>query len=209
MTDHEPDTTTTPAPEPEPPPEAPAAPRRNLTVPLDGRTLRIAGIVAGAVVALLLILMVFAPGIAPIKLGSSASLAEAEAEKDIETVARRFTSKLYNFDYKTIDADLDAFREDATGGFESELDEFFGGLDNYRDAIVKAQGSSRAEIEGIDVVRVDGDSAVVRAFVSRVITNKNLKEPQSAPDAVEMTFVKTTNGWKVDKVELILVEPPE
>jgi hypothetical protein len=187
-----------PTPEPEPTPK----PKLKRVSRFDRRMILL-GIGSGlvAVALLLLALMVFAPGIAPIKLGAVADATRLEQADEVEKVSIRFAESLYSFNYRTIDADLDAIRENSTGNFSRELEQVLGEVDVFKKAIVDARGESTGAVEGVDVREVGDNTASTRVFVVQTIKNKKSPKPRQQFSAVELTLVRTAQGWKVDDVQ--------
>lgn len=168
------------------------------------------GIATGAVavVIVLLALMVFAPGVAPIKVGSVAQAQRAAEERAVDRVAARFASALYTFNYRTIDADIEAIGADATGNFSRQLAEVLGEVDVFKEAIVEARGESVGQVQGVDVRSVEGDTASARVFVLQAIRNRKNPEPRQQLSTVELTLVRTATGWKVDDVQQLSAGTP-
>ncbi len=184
----------------DPPEPAEPAPKRQ---PRFDRRMILLGVLSGivGVAILLLALMVFAPSIAPLKVGAVRDAATAREEDDVEDVAVRFAEALYSFNYRTIDADLDRIRDFSTGNFSRELEQVLGEVDVFKKAIVDARGESTGAVEGVDVRKIEDSTATARAFVVQTIRNKKNPEARQQFSAVELTLVKTSGGWKVDDVQ--------
>jgi Mce-associated membrane protein len=180
-----------------PEPEAPEPARR-----LQPRAIGL-GVATGvvAVALILLALMVFAPGVAPIKLGAVRDAQAAAEQTAVEDVATRFSEALYSFNYKTIDADLERIRDASTRNFSRELNEVLGEVDVFKKAIVDARGESSGTVQGADVREVDDDTATARVFVVQTIRNKKNPQARQQFSAVELTLVRTSAGWRVDDVQ--------
>ena len=151
------------------------------------------------VTSVLLALMVFAPAIAPFRLGTAKSGAIAERDLAIEKVAVRFAHNFMTFDYRTLDANLTSMAQDATGKFSSQVvslrkDKTVTG------ALIAQQATSRGSVEGQSVESVHGDTATVRVFLNQVVTNKSQQQGRSTFRVFLFTLVKTAQGWKVDNV---------
>ena len=126
---------------------------------------------------------------------------DAAAEREaLEETARAFVLDLTNFGYQTIEADVRRIRSYATGPFEHEVEEFFG-PDNVR-AIRAARAVSEAEIDKLFVQSLGRDAATVFAVVEETVTNETIEDPRTDIVRMEIGFVRTTSGWKVDRVEL-------
>jgi hypothetical protein len=157
------------------------------------RVLAVATAVLG-VIAILLGLMVFAPSIAPIKLGVTRLAAEAQADADIETVASRFARNFVTISYRTLDADFDRILRDATGSFRNRISEI---PDVIRDPYVESKGVSRGRVLDVAVLSRAGETATVRVVVSRTIQNEKTPTPRAIRHSLELTVVSTAEGWKV------------
>ncbi len=156
----------------------------------------IVAIVLGVLVVLLA-LMLFAPGIMPLKLGAARTASNANTEQDIKAVAGRFAKNLLTFDYRRLDKDLDRIGKDATGTFEKE----FSGVSAISGNVVEAKAISKGETQGVSVTSRSGDSATVLVFLKRTIQNKSQTDPRAQFQFLELTLVHTSSGWKVDDVK--------
>jgi Mce-associated membrane protein len=151
------------------------------------------------VLTVLLALMVFAPGAAPVRLGSSRAGYLAQRDVAIEKVAVRFAHNLLTFDYRTVDRDLNRLQADSTGSFVKQLKEVRGSK-QVIDAVRKQHAQSTGVVRGASVQSVRGDTATVRVFLARTVRNIGLKEPRNTLENVDLTLVKTSKGWKIDAV---------
>jgi Mce-associated membrane protein len=154
-----------------------------------------AGTIALGVIALLLALMVFAPRIAPLKLGATRLAAEAQTNEQVTEVAKRFATNFLSLDYRTIDADFDRVLEDTTGNFERQLRRL---LEVTKDRLVEAKGVSEGRVTRLSVLTRTEDTATVQVVVSRSIQNSDTPDPQVVEQSLEVTLVSTPGGWKVD-----------
>jgi Mce-associated membrane protein len=163
------------------------------------RTLGRSGIVAIVlgVLVVLLALMLFLPGIMPVKFGAAKKAANAETEQDIEAVASRFAKNLLTFDYRTLREDLQRIAQDATGTFERE----FEGVSAVSGNVVEAEAVSKGEVQAVSVTSRSDDSSIALVFLQRTIENKSQPEPRTQFQFLELTLVSTSDGWKVDDVK--------
>jgi hypothetical protein len=153
-----------------------------------------------AVVTVLLALMVFAPGIAPFRLGSSGAGYTTQRDAAIEKVALRFARNFMTFDYRTLDANLAAMQHDVTGNFSSQVT----GLRKDKTItgeLIAQQATSRAQVLGESFESLRGDTASVRIFLNQIVTNKANAQPRTTFRILNFTLVKTAQGWKVDNVD--------
>lgn len=146
-------------------------------------------------------LMAFAPSSAPIKNSTTRSAAQATSQEDIAKVATRFTGNLVTFNYQTLDQDLQRILKDATGNFQTQFHTALGGdINVFRRAIEQSQAKSTGDVKGTSVSSKDENTATVLVFVSQTIQNKSHPAPRTELRLLELTLVKTPQGWKVDNV---------
>jgi len=151
------------------------------------------------VIAVLLGLMVFAPGVAPFRLGSAKAGYSAERDVGIEKVAIRFAHNFLTFDYRTIDANLNQLSKDSTGNFSSQLVRVRKQKD-LMDTLRANKATSRGTVRGETVESVHGDTATIRVFLAQTVTNSTSSTPSTTYKDVLLTLVRTPQGWKVDNV---------
>jgi len=151
------------------------------------------------VVGVLLALMVFAPGVAPFRLGSSKAGFAAQRDVAIEKVAVRFAHNFLTFDYRTIDANLNELSKDSTGNFSGQLVRVRKQRD-LMDTLRAHKATSRGTVRGETVESLHGDTASVRVFLAQTVANSTSSTPQTTYKDVLLTLVRTPQGWKVDNV---------
>lgn len=149
------------------------------------------------VLVVLLALMLFLPGIMPVKLGAAKKASNVEVEQDIEAVASRFAKNLLTFDYRTLEEDLRRIAQDATGTFEREFEEVSAVSGN----VVDAEAVSKGEVQAVSVTSRSDDSSTALVFLKRTIENKSQPEPRTQFQFLELTLVNTSDGWRVDDVK--------
>jgi Mce-associated membrane protein len=146
-------------------------------------------------------LMAFSPSAAPIKNSTTRAVAQATSQEEIGKVATRFTSNLVTFNYQTLDTDLKRILKDATGNFQTQFHTALGGdINVFRRAIQQSQAQSTGDVKGTSVSSRDDNTATVLVFVSQTIKNKTHPAPRTELRLLELTLVKTPQGWKVDNV---------
>lgn len=207
-----------PEPRPAPPPEpaatdedteavaAPAAPaRQRRDWLLD---VLVASTVVLFIATVLLGLMAFAPRIAPIKSGPTRLAAEALEERDVTAVAKRFARNFLTIDYQTIDADTKRLTADATGEFKDQIGEV---LKLSRAQFEKRKATSEGKVTEAVLLFREETNARVQVLAERTIRNARTKAADERPETkvLDITLVKTSQGWKVDNVREVQVgEPP-
>ena len=150
-----------------------------------------------AIVAVLLALMVFAPRMAPLKLGATKLAANAQEEQAIVDAAKRFSKSFVTIDYRTIDADFRRMQADATGGFKDRLTET---KNLIKGPFKTAKAHSAGKALDAAVISHEKDSAVVQVLLQRTKSNKSLKQSQSCNQVVNVSLTKTGDGWKIDNL---------
>ena len=151
------------------------------------------------VVTVLLALMVFAPSVAPFRLGSSRAGFAAERDLGIEKVALRFARNFMTFDYRTLDANLQAMSKDVTGNFLSQVTSLRKDK-TITSQLIAQKATSKARILGESFQSLHGDTATVRIFLDQIVTNRTESQPRTTFRILTFTMVKTSGGWKVDNV---------
>jgi hypothetical protein len=217
-----------PLPEPEPPrptvpitTEATAQATEGLVVTPEARRRKLAGrlgerdrlvpiLVASTalllVATVLLGLMVFAPRIAPVKVGATKLAARGQEEQEIVAVARRFAKNFLTVDYRTIDADFDRVIADVTPSFKSELEKV---IELSEAQFKEHKATSKGQVNDTLVISRTEDNAVVRTVVERSISNAETRgRPESGQQVLDITLAKTSGGWKVDQLQELQSQAP-
>lgn len=127
--------------------------------------------------------------------------AQEQERSEVKGVAHEFSMALTNFSADTIEADAQRIKSYAVGGFAEEADQAFG--DDQIAAIKEARGRTEGEVDSVFVESIDEDSAEVFAVVTQTVTNTSLPEERTEVVRMELGMVKTTSGWKVDRVDVL------
>lgn len=125
---------------------------------------------------------------------------EDERREEVEAAAAEFVHALTNFSAETIDVDAARIRSFAVGDFAEEVEAFFG--EEATAAIKQAEAESTGEIESLFIQSIDDEEASVFGVVSETITNSVATDPQTDILRLEVGMIKTTDGWKVNRVEI-------
>ena len=140
-------------------------------------------------------LMAFAPRFAPIKSGPAKLAARAQEEDGLKRIARRFAENFVSLSYETIDEDLRSMTADATSNFATKLRDT---VHRIEKAFTDRKASSEGTALDAAVLSHSGDSAIVQVLLRRTKTNVGTKGPETGNQIVNVTLVKTDEGWKVD-----------
>ena len=139
-------------------------------------------------------LMAFAPRVAPIKSGPAKLAARAQEEDGIKQIARRFAENFVSLSYDSIDDDLDRMTADATSNFATKLRDTVNAISP---AFKKAKASSTGKALDAAILSHTDDSAIVQVLIRRTKTNVGTKKgPETGNQIVNVTLVKTSDGWK-------------
>jgi hypothetical protein len=181
------------------PPVEPAAPR--------GPRSPIVTVLAVATAALFLTtvlfgLMAFAPRLAPIKSGPAKLAVQAQEAAELKELASGFAKNFVTLDYKTIEADLKRMTADTTTTFGEKLSRT---IEAVGDQFKARKASSTGRALDAQILSQSNDSAIVQVLLRRTKRNVGTKGPETGNQIVNVTLVKTDDGWKVDD----LSEPME
>ena len=125
---------------------------------------------------------------------------EDERRAEVEAEATEFVHALTNFSAETIDVDAARIKSFAVGDFAEEVEAFFG--EDAAAAIKQAEAESSGEIESLFIQSLNDEEASVFGVVSATITNSVATDPQTDLLRLEVGMIQTTDGWKVNRVEI-------
>jgi Mce-associated membrane protein len=121
---------------------------------------------------------------------------------EVVQASERFALALSSYDYRHLDADFDRVRSMSTAGFREEFEDLLGGP-TFADALRASEAVSTARVQtGPLVGSLAEDEARTFTVVEQRITNKDTPEPRAVRTRVELYLVKTTQGWKIDRVSV-------
>jgi len=129
------------------------------------------------------------------------SVNDVNEAQEVEDTASKVALALTNFSADTIDQDVAEINQYAVGEFAEEVGVFFG--DEAVDAIEEAEGESQAELDSIFVEDVEGDNASAFAVLTQSVSNTALTEARTDTIRMELGMVRTPNGWKANKVDIL------
>ena len=131
---------------------------------------------------------------------------EAEAEDAVRATASDFVSALTNFSADTIDTDTAEIQSYAVGDFKDEAETFFG--PKAVDAIKQAEAVSEGDVESLFIQSLDGEEASVFGVVTQTITNSFSDQPRTDDLKLEVGLIDTSDGWKVNRVDVFQAPDP-
>lgn len=181
-------------------PEQRAGRLRRLRARLTAVRVLAATTVLLGVAVVLLALMVFAPTIAPLKLGSARLAAQAGDDPEIAAVAERFLESFLTMDYRTLEDDYDRVVAETTGSFSRQMQSVRTAL---AEILVKARSVSEGEVTSLRIEERDGPNATVRAHVRRTIRNRNVPDARPTTHEILLQLIDTSAGWKVESMSQV------
>ncbi len=120
---------------------------------------------------------------------------------EVRTTTERFLVALTNFSAETIDRDVSEIRSYAVGQFATEVSETFG--EERLQAIREGEVTSTGEVRSVYVQSLDGAAATAFGVVDGTTTNRASPQPRVDVLHVEVGLIETTEGWRVNQVEIL------
>lgn len=158
------------------------------------------------VTTILFALMAFAPSSAPIKTTSTRQAAEANVEDQITEIAERFGKNLVTYNYRSVTPDLARLQKDTTEAFGKAgvyHSAMRGDVAAFRKRIIDLQGVSSGEVKGSTLLSAEGDTATILVFANQGLRSTRTQgRDVSRYIIVELTLLKTPQGWKVDSARV-------
>ena len=94
-------------------------------------------------------------------------------------------------------------RDASTDGFDSEVEQLFGGTDDLAE-LEEIGARSTAEVEQLLVEQVDGDQAEVLAVLTQRVTTEITEGEETSLRYARMGLLREDGEWQVDRVELLV-----
>ena len=120
---------------------------------------------------------------------------------DVTSVARRFVVALTTYDASSLPSQRQTVLSMATGAFKGEFDKLTGAA--FANALTETQASSRGQLEIMGGPTLHGDNATVLGVADVTVSNKDLKTPRVDRQVIQLDLVRTSSGWKVDRVTVL------
>lgn len=127
---------------------------------------------------------------------------EARARASVEKVSKEFIVAFTTFSDSSIGQQSDKVKELSVGGFREDYLSLVND-ENYRKYLTDLKGNSSGKVLNLAIATMHPDQAKVIAFVDVTTVNRDRPEPQVVENRLELTLVKTPDGWKVDDVAFI------
>jgi hypothetical protein len=119
----------------------------------------------------------------------------------VSALSRRFVVALTTYDAASLPVQRKSVLSMATGAFRGEFDQLTGAA--FANALTQTQATSRGQIEMLGVVSLHGVNATVLGIVDVTVSNKDLKAPRVDRQVIQLDLVRTSSGWKVDRVTVL------
>lgn len=128
---------------------------------------------------------------------------EFRDRKAVETVSAEFIVEFTTFNDQTLGQQSEKLKRLTVGGFREEYLELVND-EAYRKYLTDLKGDSKGRIISLAVSKIGKDEAKVIAFVDVSTVNKDRpNSPEVAAARLDVTLVKTKDGWKVDNVAFV------
>ena len=119
----------------------------------------------------------------------------------VKSMTRDFLTALTTFGATTIDTDVQRIRSYAVGDFATQVQQTFS---DARIAQIKsAKVVSRGSVRSVFPEDVAGSQATVFAVVDETVTNGSDQSSRTEVLRVEVGLIETTDGWKVNSVNIL------
>ena len=126
----------------------------------------------------------------------------ANGREEVTQQAERFALALSSYNYRTIARDLASVRAMGVGNFRYQYEQVLGG-DEFRKALLQNQAVATAKVvKGPYVASLSGTDARTFTVLEQTLQGKGQTQPQTRRVRVESILVKTTDGWRIDWVEI-------
>ncbi|MEY2478635.1 MAG: Mce-associated rane protein [Actinomycetota bacterium] len=121
---------------------------------------------------------------------------------EVTQQAERFALALSSYNYRTIDRDLANVRAMGVGNFRYQYEQVLGG-DAFRKALSENQAVATAKVvKGPYLASLTDDDARTFTVLEQSLQGKGQPQPQTRRVRVESILVRTTEGWRIDWVEI-------
>ena len=122
--------------------------------------------------------------------------------EEVTEQAERFALELSSYNYRTIDRDLADVRAMGVGNFRYQFAQVMGGT-AFPDAIRKSEQVATAKVlRGPYLASLTDNDARTFTVLEQTLQGKGQTQPQTRRVRVESILVRTTEGWRVDWVEI-------
>ncbi|MBE9373315.1 hypothetical protein IQ251_02535 [Saccharopolyspora sp. HNM0983] len=113
------------------------------------------------------------------------------AKREAVPSVQELTPRLLNFDFRTIDADLDRAKSVTTGDYwgQNELG------DTLKPAVLAEEASTRTVVRSAGVERARPDRVVVLVYLNQTTEGKSLSAPRVDSRVARVTAAKTGDRW--------------
>jgi hypothetical protein len=145
-----------------------------------------------------------ASGVSQVEGSEPARCADTTATPDRDELLRQTcaaTERLFEFDYRTLDADLSAQRAVTTGPFTEEIQGLTG--PNPRSVSGNVRAHVGATASEAAVVRQDETTATVLVFLNQTVRSDALDGPRIDRNRLELSMTRVGERWLVSDVNAL------
>lgn len=126
----------------------------------------------------------------------------ANGREAVTQQAERFALALSSYNYRTITRDLASVRAMGVGNFRYQYEQVLGG-DEFRKALLQNEAVATAKVvKGPYLASLSDTDARTFTVLEQTLQGKGQTQPQTRRVRVESILVKTTDGWRIDWVEI-------
>lgn len=126
----------------------------------------------------------------------------AERRAEVLQVAETFAVQLSSYDYRHFDADVARVVGLSTGNFRAQYEQALAG-ESFREALRANRAVATARVvSGPFLPSLSAQEAHTFTIIEQRVTGRAAK-PQVRRTRVETILVRTVQGWRVDRVDII------
>jgi len=119
----------------------------------------------------------------------------------VQSTTTNFLTALSTFSAQTIEGDVQRIRSYAVGDFATQVQQTFS---SARIAQIKsAKVASQGAVQSVFTESISGSQATVFGVVDENISNASNQTPRADVLRVEVGLIETTDGWKVNSVNIL------
>jgi Mce-associated membrane protein len=130
---------------------------------------------------------------------------ERGRRQDVEEVAARFATSFFSYDYRTLEANLDSIRDDATAKFGNDYERFF--RSNVVTLVTELKAQSRGAVTDVYLGEIDTDEADALVVLNVERQGAGGRIPV-AGTYLALDLVRVGGHWKVDNATSINLTAP-
>lgn len=120
---------------------------------------------------------------------------------EVHQTSQRFLVLLTTYNASTLNDQRDQVLAMAVGKFRDDYSTLTD--DAFLKALQDRQADSKGRVLKLAVTSLEGDDAEALALVEVSTKNKDLPNPRVENNVIELSLVRTGNGWRIDAVSIL------